>query len=88
MLYRAIKEIAPNADYSIAEIEDFPDQTNISSWAVEGTKYMSKLGIILGNTQGEFMPKPLTKAHETSGYGMAAREAAVLMAIRTFEKIK
>lgn len=88
MLYRAIKAIVPKADYSIAGIEDFPDQTHISSWAVEGTKYMSKLGIILGNTQGEFMPKPLTKAHETSGYGMAAREAAVLMAIRTFEKIK
>ncbi len=75
MLYRAIKAIAPNADYSIAGIEDFPDQAHISSWAVEGTKYMSKLGIILGNTKGEFMPKPLTKAHETSGYGMAAREA-------------
>ncbi|NLA50359.1 MAG: hypothetical protein GX876_12990 [Bacteroidales bacterium] len=88
MLYRAIKAIAPSADYGIAGIEDFPDQTHISSWAVEGTKYMSKLGIILGNTQGEFMPKPLTKAHEASGYGMAAREAAVLMAIRTFEKIK
>lgn len=88
MLYRAIKAIAPNADYGIAGIEDFPDQAHISTWAIEGTKYMSKLGIILGNTQGEFMPKPLTKDQENSGYGMAAREAAVLMTIRTFEKIK
>ena len=88
MLYRAIKAIAPNADYSTAGIPDFPDQAHIASWAVEGTKYMSKLGIILGDTKGYFMPRPLTAEHETSGYGMASREAAVLMAIRTFEKIK
>ncbi len=88
MLYRAIKAIAPKADYSITGIPNFPDQAHISSWAAEGTKYMSKLGIILGDTKGYFMPKPLNTAHTASGYGMAAREAAVLMAIRTFEKIK
>lgn len=88
MLYRAIKAIAPNADYSTAGVPDFPDQAHIASWAAEGTKYMSKLGIILGDTQGYFMPRPLTADHRASGYGMAAREAAVLMAIRTFEKIK
>ncbi|NLB29460.1 MAG: hypothetical protein GX823_04460 [Clostridiales bacterium] len=49
---------------------------------------MSKLGIILGGTGGYFMPKPLTPEHEATNYGMASREAAVLMTIRTFEKIK
>ncbi len=88
MLYRAIKAIAPNADYSTTGIPDFPDQAQIASWAVEGTKYMSKLGIILGDTRGYFMPKPLNAAHEASGYGMASREAAVLMAVRTFEAIQ
>ncbi|MGI6497438.1 MAG: leucine-rich repeat domain-containing protein [Oscillospiraceae bacterium] len=88
MLYRAIKAILPNADYSTAGIPDFPDQEHIASWAVEETKYMAKLGIILGNEKGYFMPKPLNAAHEASGYGMASREAAVLMTIRTFEKAK
>lgn len=88
MLYRAIQGIDPDANYSIVGIPDFPDQKYIANWAIEATKYMSKLGIILGNNQGEFMPKPLNNVHKASGYGMASREAAVLMAIRTFEKIK
>lgn len=88
MLYRAIQAISPKANYSIAGVPDFPDQKYIADWAVEATKYMSKLGIILGNTQGEFMPKPLNNAHKLTGHGMATREAAVLMTVRTFEKIK
>ncbi len=88
MLYRDIKAIAPGANYSTAGVPDFPDQAHIASWAVEGTKYMSKIKIILGDTNGNFMPKPLTPEHEATNYGMASREAAVLMAIRTFEKIK
>ncbi len=87
MLYRTIKAIIPGGDYSIAGVPDFLDQRHIAGWAVEGTKYMSKMGIILGNTRGEFMPKPLTDAHRASGYGMATREAAVLMTIRTHESI-
>lgn len=74
MLYRTIKAMSPNADYGIAGVADFPDQALIADWAVEGTKYMSKLSIILGNTKGEFMPRD-----------MASREAAVLMDVRTFE---
>jgi len=87
MLYRTIKAIAPDADYSIAGVADFPDQKNISDWAVEGTKYMFKLGIIKGDASGNFMPKATTTAQQAAGYGMATREAAVLMTVRTYEKM-
>ena len=87
MLFRAIKAIAPGADYSVAGVKDFPDQQDISSWAVEGTKYMSKLGIILGDTAGNFMPKAGTEAQILSGYGMATREAAILMTVRTHDAL-
>lgn len=87
MLYRTIKAIAPDADYSIAGVADFPDQKDISDWAVEGTKYMFKLGIIKGDASGNFMPKATTTAQQAAGYGMATREAAVLMTVRTYEKM-
>lgn len=85
MLFRAIKAIAPSADYSITGVNDFPDQKDISSWAVDGTKYMSKLGIIKGDAAGSFMPKATTTAQIAAGYGMATREAAILMTVRTYE---
>ncbi|NCB52994.1 MAG: S-layer homology domain-containing protein [Clostridia bacterium] len=85
MLFRAIKAIAPSADYSIMGVKDFPDQKDISSWAVDGTKYMSKLGIIKGDDAGNFMPKATTTAQTAAGYGMATREAAILMTVRTYE---
>ncbi len=88
MLFRAIKAIAPNADYSVTDVKDFPDQKDISSWAVDGTKYMSKLGIIKGDTSGNFMPKATTTAQTAAGYGMATREAAILMSVRTYETLK
>ncbi|MDD4494261.1 MAG: S-layer homology domain-containing protein [Eubacteriales bacterium] len=88
MLFRAIKAIAPNADYSIAGVKDFPDQKYISSWAVDGTKYMFKLGIIKGDNSGNFMPKATTAAQTASGYGMATREAAILMTVRTYKTME
>jgi hypothetical protein len=88
MLFRAIKAINPVGDYSIEGVKDFPDQKNISSWAVESTKYMSKIGIVKGDAKGNFMPKATTTMEEAAGYGMATREAAVLMTVRTYEKMK
>jgi len=87
MLFRAIKAISPDADYSVSGIKDFPDQKYISSWAVDSTKYMAKLGIIKGNASGDFMPKATTTAQAAAGYGMATREAAILMSVRTYETI-
>lgn len=87
MLFRTIKAINPDGDYSIAGIKDFPDQKDITSFAVEGTKFMSKLGIIKGDNNGNFMPKAITSAQIAAGYGMATREAALLMGVRTYDKI-
>ena len=87
MLYRAIKAIAPEEDYVVAGVQDFPDQKQISSWAVEATKYMSKIGIIKGDTGGNFMPKATTSTQQAAGYGMATREAAILMTVRAYDKI-
>ena len=88
MLFRTIKGIAPSANYSVAGVPNFPDQRNIASWASDASKYMSKLGIIKGNNLGEFMPKATTSAQAATGYGMATREAALLMSVRTYEKVK
>lgn len=87
MLFRTIKAIAPNADYSVTGVPDFPDQKEIGSWAIEGTKYMSKLGIIKGDDRGYFMPKATTTAQQAAGYGTATREAAVLMSVRTYDAV-
>jgi hypothetical protein len=46
---------------------------------------MSKLGIIKGDDAGNFMPKATTTAQTAAGYGMATREAAILMTVRTYE---
>ncbi len=87
MLYRTIKAIAPDRDYSIDGVKDFPDQKEISSWAVEATKYMSKIGIVKGDKNGNFMPKATPGAAQAAGYGMATREAAILMTVRSYNKL-
>ncbi|MDF2949359.1 MAG: hypothetical protein K0R07_1390 [Sedimentibacter sp.] len=89
MLFRTIKAIAPSGDYSIEGIKDFPDQKNISEYAVQPTKYMSKLGIVKGDAStGNFMPKATTSAEQAAGFGMASREAAILMSVRTYNVLK
>lgn len=87
MLFRAIKAMKPNGDFSIEGVKDFPDQSNISSWAAEATKYMFKIGIITGDSNGDFMPKATTTAQEAAGYGMATREQAIALSVRTYEKM-
>lgn len=88
MLFRTIKAMAPEGDFSIEGVKDFPDQAHISSWAVEGTKFMFKSGIIKGDSNGNFMPKAVTEAQSAVNYGMASREAAILMSVRTYEVYK
>lgn len=87
MLYRAIKAIKPNGSYGIEGVKDFPDQAQISGWAVEATKYMYKIGVISGDSGGNFMPKATTTAQEAAGYGMATREQAIVLSLRTYEKL-
>ncbi len=88
MLFRAIKAIKPDGDYSIAGVMDFPDQKYISAYAVDATKYMSKTKIITGDAKGNFMPKATTSAQEAAGYGMATREQAIALTVRTYENMK
>ena len=88
MLFRTIKAMAPDGDFSIEGVKDFTDQAHISSWAVEGTKFMFKAGIIKGDNNGNFMPKAVTEAQSAVNYGMASREAAILMTVRTYEVYK
>ena len=87
MLFNTLKAINPTADYSIAGAKDFPDQKYISSWAVAATKYMAKIGILNGNSKGEFMPKATTAAQEAAGYGMATREQAIALSVNSFRKL-
>jgi len=87
MLFRAIKAIKPNGDFSIAGVADFPDQIHIATYAIEATKFMSKIGIIKGDSDGNFMPKATTETQIAARYGMATREAATLMVVRSYEKI-
>ena len=87
MLFRAIKAIKPDGNFSIDGVKDFPDQKDISDWAVTATKYMFKMGIIAGDTDGNFMPKATTNEQEAVGYGMATREQAILLTVRTYEKV-
>lgn len=88
MLFNTIKAISPDRNYSTAGVPDFPDQKDISSYAVDAIKFMSKLGIIKGDTKGYFMPKATTTAQQATGYGMATREAAILMSVLTYEQIE
>jgi hypothetical protein len=86
MLFRTIKAINPDGNYSTDGVKDFPDQKHISDWAVQAAKYMSGAGILTGDKDGNFMPKAVTSAQEASGYGMATREQAVALSVRTFSK--
>lgn len=86
MLFRAIKAIYPQGDYSIKGVKDFLDQKYISPWAIEAAKYMTKMGIIAGDGKGNFIPKATTPAQEAVGYGMATREQAIALSVRTHDK--
>ncbi len=88
MLFRAIKLIKPDSDFSVAGVKDFPDQKLIAGYAIEAAKYMSKIGIIAGDSKGNFMPKANPSAQQSADYGMALRQQAIAMSVRTYEKLK
>jgi hypothetical protein len=87
MLYRTIKLVKPNGNYDVSNVKAFPDMKNISSWAVDATKYMNQIAIIKGDSQGNFMPRPITADQLNSGYGMAKREETILMVVRTYSQL-
>ncbi len=87
MLSRAIRIMVPTADFSTDGAPTFKDEKNISTWALEHVKYMSKIGIIKG-IDGNFMPKAITSAQIAEGYANTTREQAIAMGVRAFEKYK
>jgi hypothetical protein len=87
MLSRAIRVMVPDADFSTEGAPSFSDEKDISDWALEHVKYMSKIGVIKGS-EGKFMPKAVTTAEIASGYATTTCEQATLMAVRIYEKFK
>lgn len=87
MLSRAIRVMAPGGDFSTTGAPTFSDQKDISSWALEHVKFMSKAGIIKGS-DGKFMPKAATTAQKAAGYATTTREQAIAMSVRSFEQFK
>lgn len=49
MLFRAVKAIAPEADYSVAEPKVFGDSASVDEWAKEGVDYFASKDIIKGD---------------------------------------
>lgn len=88
MLFRTIKVIAPNGDYRVDGAKPFTDQKNISNWALDAARYMSLKGIVKGDTAGNFMPKAVTSDQTARGFGLATREAAIIMSKRAYEDMK
>jgi hypothetical protein len=77
----------PENDYSTAGAPVFKDQRYISAWALDEVRYISKQAIMNG-TGGKFIPRPLTSARKTAGYGYTTREQAAVMCERIFVKYK
>lgn len=74
MLYRTIRAIKPNGDFSTGGAGKFSDEKSVSAWALDAVKFMSKNGFIQGSN-GKFSPK-----------GSCSRESAVIMALRIYKK--
>ncbi len=84
MLFRALKAITPKGNFSTVGAPVFKDQSIISGYALDAVKYMSKLEIIKGSN-GFFRPRGITEAEKAAGYGMASREAAIVMSLRSYD---
>lgn len=83
MFGRTIRLMFPDGDYSLDGAPVFSDQADISPWAVEHVKFMSKAGILIG-AGGKFMPRAVTDAQKATGYGTTKREEAIAIAVRIY----
>ena len=87
MFVRAIRLVAPLADYSVAENLEIPDLDDISSLAERSVKYLYTHEIILGGDGHVFMPRPVTDAQKEANYGIATREQCAVVAVRIFKQL-
>ena len=84
MVFRAIRLVAPLADYSVSETPGIPDVDDISSFAKQSVVFLYSRGIINGGNNHAFMPRPITDEQEKSNYGMATREQCLVLANRIY----
>ena len=77
MIYRAVKAVKPDADFSTDGAQTFDDSKLIASWALEAVKFSNKNGIIKGVGDNRIDPQ-----------GTTTREQAVIMIVRAYEKYK
>jgi len=77
-LFRTLKAMNPDGDFSPDSGEKFTDDNLIDSWAQEGVYFCSKAGIIKGirNEDGSFRFDPDSSC---------SREAAVIVCVRAYE---
>ncbi len=77
-LFRTLKAMDPDGDFSAASDTKFSDDALIDSWAQEGVYYCSKAGIIKGiqNKDGSFRFDPDVNS---------SREVAVIVCTRAYE---
>ncbi|MFA5524604.1 MAG: S-layer homology domain-containing protein [Tissierellales bacterium] len=87
MLSRSIRIMVKDLDTSTSGAPTFKDEKDISSWALDHVRFMSKNGIIQGS-DGKFMPKAITSAQIAEGYANTTREQAIAMGLRSYEKFK
>ena len=87
MACRAIRLIAPLADYNVSVTPGIPDIDVISSFARQSVMYLYSRGIINGGNNRVFMPRPTTDEQVESNYGVATREQCVVLANRIYEAL-
>lgn len=73
MIFRAVKALQPEVLLLAGTGESFTDEKEISAWALEPVRFMSKSGLLKGSN-GKMDPK-----------GVTTREQAVLFAARAYE---
>lgn len=74
MMQRAVKAMKPDADQSTDGAEAFIDEKDISNWALDSVKFMSRQGLLKG-ANGRFGPKDST-----------TREQGIVIVVRTYDK--
>ena len=87
IVYRAIRLMAPLADFTVSDLPDIPDIELISESAKPAVQYLYSRGIINGGKNHIFMPRPVSNSQKTSGYGIATREQCVAVAYRVFKSL-
>ena len=87
MFYRAIRVMAPLADYYVSREPDIPDIARISEIARPAVSFLYSRGIIVGTGSSRFMPRPVTASQIGSNYGIATREQCVVIAKRLYKEL-